>query len=119
MKTKKGILIDVVNKTVTEVEIKSSKTLKEMYRVIGCSMVECVNIDPKNDLWVDEEGLLTVTENTRSFNCGGHYLIGNGLILGFNPKKGESCDTTLTVNQVKEMVKFIDEVDTRKILMEM
>ena len=109
MGTKKGILIDVKNQTITEVEIDGSKTLKEMYRVIGCKMVETVGIDPKNDLWVNEEGLLSLNKDTKAFRWNDSYLIGNGLVLGNNTKTGNSCDTTITVEEVKKLVHFLND----------
>lgn len=116
MKTKKGILIDVVNQTITEVELDGSKTLKEMYRLIGCSMVEIVRIDPKNDLWVNEEGLLTMDKDTKVFRWNDSYLVGNGLVLGNDTKTGNSCDTTLTLEQVTNSVHFLDDKKTKEFL---
>ena len=34
-------------------------------------------------------------------------LSGNGLILGIDHETGESIDTTLTIDEVKENVKFL------------
>jgi hypothetical protein len=76
METKKGILIDSVNKTVTEVEIDGSKTLSEMYRLIGCECVDRNQISPKNDLWIDDNGIIFADSDTRGFRYGHSHFIG-------------------------------------------
>ena len=53
-----GILIDPFLKKLTNVNVRTENTLQDMYKHIGCSMVEVVSFGDVNDLWVDEEGLL-------------------------------------------------------------
>ena len=53
-----GILIDPFTKKVTNVNVGTDNTLQDMYKHIGCSMVEVVSFGDVNDLWIDEEGLL-------------------------------------------------------------
>ena len=108
---KKGILIDVQNRTITEVEVtkdSNDSELQSMYNHIKCGMVECVSLNDENDVWVDEEGLLTLTPFSMFFKIGGYpdFLSGNGLILGFNDETGDSSDTTLTIDDVKSKVTF-------------
>ena len=108
---KKGILIDVHNRTITEVEVtkdNNGSQLQSMYNHIKCGMVECVSFNEKNDVWVDEEGLLTLTPDSMFFKIKGYpdFLCGNGLVLGFDDENGESVDTTLTIDEVISMVKF-------------
>jgi hypothetical protein len=109
---RKGILIDVKNETVEEVLIEvdsDGTTLQGLYNLIGCTNVECVSIDDKNDIWVDGEGLLSLTDSTKFFQWKGYEqpLCGNGVILGVNEDNGESVDTTLTLEQVKSNVMFL------------
>ena len=108
---KKGILIDVQNRTITEVEVtkdENGSQLQSMYNHIKCGIVECVSFNEKNDVWVDEEGLLTLTPNSMFFKFEGYpdFLCGNGLIMGFDNETGDSVDTTLTIDEVKSMVEF-------------
>lgn len=108
---KKGILIDVHNRTITEVEVtkdQEGSQLQSMYKHIKCGIVECVSFNEKNDVWVDEEGLLTLTQFSMFFKIEGYpeFLCGNGLIMGFDDETGESVDTTLTIDEVKSMVEF-------------
>lgn len=108
---KKAILIDVNNKTVTEVTVtkdSEGSELKSMYELIGCEMVEVVNIG-ENDIYVDEEGLLNLLPSTNFFMWKGYPqpLAGNGLILGYDDNTGDSTDVTLTVEEVKNNVRFM------------
>jgi len=108
---KKGILIDVRNRTITEVEVikdQEGSQLQSMYKHIKCGTVECVSFNEKNDVWVDEEGLLTLTPDSMFFKIVGYpdFLCGNGLVLGFDDENGESVDTNLTIDEVISMVKF-------------
>ena len=109
----KGILINVKTNEVTDVTLDPSKrTLDEMYRLIGCEMVE-VATDIEHDnvadtVWVDEEGLLSMDNSTRFFTIeNGHQpFAGNGLILGANFNNGKSIVTHLTADDVRQKVKF-------------
>ena len=107
---KKAILIDVNNKTITEVTVTKDgdSELKSMYGHIGCEMVEVVNVG-ENDIYVDEEGLLNLLPTTNFFMWKGYPqpLAGNGLILGYNDETGDSTDVTLTVEEVKNNVRFM------------
>ena len=108
---KKGILIDVQNRTITEVEVtkdKNGSELQSMYNHIKCEMVECVSLNEKNDVWVDEEGLLRITPFSMFFKIEGYheFLPGNGLVLGFDEENEDSSDTTLTIDDVKSKVTF-------------
>ena len=56
----RAIKIDPVAKTITEIELarNPNETLKELYNLIGCDLVELVQIDRDMDLICDEEGKL-------------------------------------------------------------
>ena len=107
----KAILIDVNNQTVTEVTVTKDERgsqLKSIYGHVGCEMVEVVNVG-ENDIYVDEEGLLSLTPESKFFEWEGYPqpIVGNGLVMGFDPETGNSIDTTLTVDDVKRKVKFL------------
>lgn len=104
MKKNRCILIDVEAKRITEVFIEEG--LQPIYDVLKCDYFESVRIDDTNDLYVDEEGLFKVDENTKFFQYGtSQYLVGNGLVTAHNDM-GETIDTTLSVDDVEKMVKF-------------
>lgn len=113
---KKGILIDVKNKTITEVEVianEQGSELPSIYGHLGCSIFEVVNIDHENDIYVDEEGIMNMNDETGFFQVEGYPqpLAGNGLVLGFNDEDGDSKDTTLSVEEIKSRVKFKSAFD--------
>ncbi len=98
-----GILIDPFQKKVTSVKVDTTNTLKSMYNLIGCSMVEVVSFGDVNDLWVDEEGLLK--RDQRFFKVHnlpfGHHgvIVGRALLLKCGDEGG--CEsTTLSIEDV-------------------
>lgn len=111
----KAILIDVVNKEVREVEVVNNdgSNLDSIYGHIGCELIDVVGIDQKNDVYVDDEGLLNLTPNSMFFELKGfpNPLAGNGLVMGIDRETGESVDTTLTVDDVKKRIRFLSYYD--------
>ena len=103
----KGILIDVFNECVHMVDIDDRDKLHSMYRHLHCELVDRVSINRHDDIWVDDEGLLSLTEESKFFTFKGYdgVLAGNGLILGVN-EMGESVDPCITVDEVRSKVKF-------------
>ena len=98
-----GLLIDPFLKKVTNVKVDSDKTLTDMYKHIGCSMVEVVSFGDVNDLWVDEEALLK--RDQRFFKVSdlpfGHHgvIVGKALLLKCGDSGG--CEsTTLSIEDV-------------------
>jgi len=103
----KAILIDSVNREVKEVDVTDYKSY---YPLINCECFTVVNFGKDNDsIFVDDEGLLKDPENFFMFR-GSNPLAGNGLILGTD-SKGESIAPKITLEQVKEAVKFLDYME--------
>ena len=98
-----AILIDPFLKRVTNVSIDSDKTLSDMYKHIGCRVVEVVSFGDVNDLWVDEEGLLK--RDQRFFKVShlpfGHHgvIAGRALLLKCGDNGGTES-TTLNIEDV-------------------
>ena len=98
-----GILIDPFLKKVTNVKVDKDKTLTDMYKHIGCSMVEVVSFSDRHDLWVDEEGLLE--RDQRFFKVHnlpfGHpgIIAGRALILGVGDE-GETKSANLFIADI-------------------
>lgn len=103
----KGILIDVQNREIKEVVIEEG--IKPIYEQIKCDTFDVVQIDDVNDIYVDDNGLLSLNEKSMFFHYKGYHqpLSGNGLILGNDDESGESIDTTLKVEDVRKNVKFL------------
>ena len=110
----RAILIDAWSNDVREVTlVDEASTLEQMYELIGCSTVEVVHLPGGNDLWVDEEGLLFLTQNSRFFKYKDVMPIhGRGLILGLDRTTGDCKSTKLKLEDVTDSVDFysIDEV---------
>jgi hypothetical protein len=106
---KKAIKIDAVNRTVTEVEIND---WQDIAPAIGADLFTCVDLGGGETLYVDDEGLL---KNPEHFMMIGGYpepIAGSGLILGTD-EMGESKDTELTVELVRDGVHFISRAEAR------
>jgi len=112
----RGILIDVENKTISEVEVVRDETgsqLPSIYGHLKCSTFEVVGYDYENDVYVDEEGLMYMNDDTKFFKLKNYPqpLAGNGLIMGYDDETGENGDTKLSVQEVKEQVSFMSAFD--------
>lgn len=118
----KAILIDVVNETVTDIVYDSKKTLDEWYKNIGCDLVTTAMEFPNekgtkgNTLFVDDEGLLKLTPQSKFFTIEGGYqpFAGNGLIVGSNYDNGKTIDCSLTADNVRGKVRFHTLEQVRK-----
>ena len=110
----KGILIDAYNKDVREITlVEEDSMLRQMYEIIECSTVDCIALPKSNDLWVDDEGLLTLTRDSKFFKYRNFTPIhGKGLILG-TTTEGECKSTNLKIEDVIDHVQFytLDEVE--------
>ena len=64
----RAIKIDPVAKTITEIELtrNPNETLQELYELIGCDLVELIQLDRGIIMVVDEEGKL------KEIKGGGH-----------------------------------------------
>ena len=103
----RAILIDVVKREIKEIEIDSVQVLTDLYKLIGCELVEAVDMNENHSIFVDEEGLLTLGSESKFFQFGdSDLLVGNGVILGVNLETGSSAPCTVDVEDVKEMVTF-------------
>jgi len=113
MKKTKGILIIPFggSGTVHEIEIDTNN-LDNYYKNLKCDMFTCVDIDEKNTVFVDDEGLLKspqkyfTIKKDKSWFKEDYNLGGRGLILGIDKNTGETVDTTLSSIDVLDMIKF-------------
>jgi hypothetical protein len=108
---KKGILIDTKKRTISYVDVTPNKKgsyLPSIYEHIGCTRFEVVELPNQNDLFCDEESMLSMDENTMFFKIDGMMSVpiaGNGLILGLN-EDGDSIDTNITLMDIVPNVQF-------------
>jgi len=102
----KGILINPHEKTITEVEY--SGNYKEIYSLIDCRTFDVAMAKENNDLYLDDEGLFKDNQKYfRMVELGANYA-GKGLILAHDDA-GESIATTLTLQEVEDMVQWLPD----------
>lgn len=105
----KAILIDVFNKTVTEIKLDSKKDiLDQYYHVIKTDVVEVAHyITDHDSILVDETGLLKPTNHFFFYEGAHQPFAGNGLIVGTD-EEGEAVDCNISVEEVEENVQFLN-----------
>jgi len=102
----KGILINPHEETITEVEY--SGNYKEIYSLIDCRTFDVAMAKENNDLYLDDEGLFKDNQKYfRMVELGANYA-GKGLILAHDDE-GESIATTLTLQEVEDMVQWLPD----------
>ena len=82
----RAIKIDPVSRTVTEVDLKKNpnRTFEELYEIIGCDLVELVELDRGIIMVVDEEGKCKAVQGAFTFIGSGMIIAGTAIILGGN-----------------------------------
>ena len=103
----KAVLIDAKNRTVTDVEY--SGDYREIYTLIGCRCFTLVRGLPDgDDLFVDDEGLLTVNDDSTFFQISWYPtpLVGSGLILSCD-EEGDSQSAKHDAAFYKPHVRFM------------
>ena len=80
----RAVKIDPVSRTVSEINLKKNpnNTLQELYEIIGCDLVEMVQIDQDMVMVVDEEGKCKAVQGAFTFIGWGTVIAGTAIILG-------------------------------------
>ena len=99
----KAILINPFDETVKEVNILGN--IEDIYLLTECSTFDVVALSDKDDLYVDDEGLL---KDNRYFTIYGKTLAGKGLIMAHDVE-GNSISTTLSLQEIKDVVQWLPE----------
>lgn len=107
----KAIYIDPANQTVTEIDCAG-----DYYAIrdqIEVDLVTVVHVTAKDDLWLDDEGLLKMGEqdyfrwaHEEGFEFGHYVYAGKGLILGHN-NAGDCTDCKMTVADVERRIMWM------------
>lgn len=106
----RAILIDPRSRSITEIDIAND--YKAMQNALKYDLNERlvfqeIVVDEGEGLYVDEEGLMKI--GLSKFNIDQFSIAGKGLICGYD-KEGETVDTKMTVEQVKELIVWSDDV---------
>jgi len=108
----RAILISSLERTVKEVQVSC---LHDLYRLIGCDMVECPTATiggVEQDLWCDEEGLMKSPQHFVKV-MGFHQPIAGSIVIMGTDKNGIMEDAKVTVEQVKAEVEFLTRAQSR------
>ena len=98
----RAVKIDPVSRTVTEIDLKKNpnRTLDELYSIIGCDLVELVQIDADMVMVVDEEGKCKTVQGAFTFIGSGMIIAGTAIILGGNSNKFKALPENLASFQM-------------------
>lgn len=105
MKNKiEAILIDPFDQSLSMVDIDEG--LEPMYKVLQCRLIDYQHLGANHDLVMDDEGRLK--QDNRWFKLAGNSYAGRCLIVD-NDEYGNTVSTTLTIDKIKDYVKFLHE----------
>ena len=107
----RAIKIDPVAKTITEIELAQNpnETLQELYDLIGCDLVELVQLDRGIIMAIDEEGKLKEIKGGFTFLGWGTVIAGTGVVLGGNSSKLKALQENLASFEM--MTEWVDASD--------
>ena len=97
----KGILINPFDETIKEVNI--SGNIEDIYLLTECRTFDIVALSDKDDLYVDDEGLL---KDNRYFTIYGKAIAGRGLIMAHDIE-GNSISTILSLQEIEDVVEWL------------
>ena len=104
----RAIHINVVNRTVTEVEIEP--TLSKYYELLGC---DCYTLATRYDngdgVLVDDEGLLKPQHTFFTVRGGHQPFAGNGIVLG-TTRNGNETHVKSSIADLDVKFHSVDEV---------
>ena len=109
----RAVKIDSVSRTVTEIDLKKNpnRTLDELYEIIGCDLVELVELDRGIIMVVDESVFAQGYAPTREGKCKdvkgaftfigwGTVIAGTAIILGGDSNKFKALPENLASFQM-------------------
>lgn len=98
----RAIKIDPTAKTVTEINLKKNpnETFDELYELIGCDLVQLVELDDGFILVCDEEGKLKTITGAFTFLGWGTVIAGTAIVLGGNASRFKALQENLASFQM-------------------
>ena len=118
----RAVKIDPVSRTVTEIDLAKNPNhiLDELYNIIGCDLVELVQIDADMVMVCDEsvfaqgyaptkEGKCKTVQGAFTFIGSGIVIAGTAIILGGNSNKLKALPENLASFQM--MTEWVEPVD--------
>lgn len=107
----KAIKIDPIEKTITHIDLKMdpNESFKELYEIIGCDMVEFVDIGHDLQLIVDEEGRCKDIKGAFEFIGGGEPIAGIALVM--EDDMGALGSIHMPISYIEKIVQWVDPED--------
>ena len=104
----RAVKIDPACRTVMEVDLKKNpnRTFEELYEIIGCNLVEIVQIDADMVMVCDEEGKCKDVQGAFTFIGSGVVIAGTAVILGGDSNKFKALPENLASFQM--MTEWVD-----------
>lgn len=107
----RGVKINSVDKTIEEVDvINPNKSLKHLYELIGCELVELVQLDQGIILVSDEESRIKSIQGTfKFFGTDDLIICCTAIILGGNGDRFKTLHEN--IDNLKMIVEWVDPVN--------
>ena len=107
----RAVKIDPVSRMVMEVDLKKNpnRTLDELYEIIGCDLVELVQIDRDMVMVVDEEGKCKDVRGAFTFIGWGTVIAGTAIILGGSGDRFKALPENIASFQM--MTEWVEPAD--------
>ena len=107
----RAVKIDPVSRTVTEINLKKNpnNTQQELYEIIGCDLVELVQIDRDMVLICDEEGKCKAIRGAFTFIGSGIIIAGTAISLGGNGDRLKALPENLASFEM--MTEWVEPAD--------
>ena len=107
----RAVKIDPVSRTITEINLKKNpnNTLQELYEIIGCDLVELVELDRGIIMVVDEEGKCKDVQGAFTFIGWGTVIAGTAIILGGSGDRFKALPENLASFQM--MPEWVESAD--------
>jgi len=102
-----GLLIDPVAKSVGPITIDPNM-LSELYLTLGCEVVEYVQLDDHNFLYVDENGLMRDNPEPFFQIDGFAPMAGRAIVFGIDRKNGKTTSSSITISDLWGVISFPD-----------
>lgn len=105
----RAVLIDPYKEELTDVTYDAAD-YKNIYPLIRCDIFTVVKLADEDDVFVDDEGLLKITNQTKFFQLKDYPqpLAGYGLIVGADEDTGESVSAHHDADYYRSKISFLD-----------
>jgi hypothetical protein len=104
-----AVLIDPYKEEITDI-VYDSSDYRNIYPLIHCDCFTIVKLGDEDDVFVDDEGLLKVTPDTKFFKLNDFQqpLAGYGLIVGADEETGETVPVHHNADYYRSKIQFLD-----------